>query len=77
MSRFLRLGPEMITIGHVDELGRDPKFVAGFTHTAFQHRVDVQLLADFAAKTSSSFLPLNAKDELRPGTCRFLLSSGR
>ena len=37
----------MKTIGHIDELSGDPQFVAGFAHAAFQHRVHVQLLADF------------------------------
>jgi len=27
-------GPEMITIGHIHQLGRDPKFLASFTYTA-------------------------------------------
>ena len=38
----------MKTIGHIDELGGDAQLVAGFAHAAFQHRVDVQLLANFA-----------------------------
>ena len=37
----------MITVGHIHELGRDPKFVAGFAHTALQNRTHMQLLADF------------------------------
>lgn len=38
----------MKTIGDIDELGRDPKFVAGLADAAFQHGIDMQLLADFA-----------------------------
>ena len=57
----------MKAIGHIDELGGDPQFVAGFAHTAFQHRVDVQLLADFA-KDVLLIPALESEGELRPGT---------
>ena len=38
----------MKTIRDIDELSGNAQFVASFAHAAFQHRVDMQLLADFA-----------------------------
>ena len=38
----------MKTIGRIDELGRDPKFVTSFVYAAFQNRIHVQLLAELA-----------------------------
>src|SRR5438094_4632599 len=40
--------PEMVPIGHIDQLSGDPKFISGFAHTAFKHGVHMQLLTDFA-----------------------------
>src|SRR6266516_2506058 len=40
--------PEMVPIGHIDQLSGDPKFISGFAHTAFEHGVHMQLLTDFA-----------------------------
>ena len=40
--------PNMKSIGDIDELSGNPKFVARFAHAAFEHGVDVQLLSDLA-----------------------------
>src|SRR4029079_2118438 len=43
---IVALGPEVIAVAPRDELCRDAKATAGFSHTPLEHGGDVQLLAD-------------------------------
>ena len=40
------LRPELVAVGHVDQLGRDPDPVAGLAHAAFEQGVHLEPLAD-------------------------------
>ena len=42
------LGPDVVAVGHVDQLRADPQAVAGLAHAAFEHGLNVEALADFA-----------------------------
>ena len=63
---IVSLGPEMITVGHVDELGGDSQPVPGFADASLHDGRHVELLAHLA---DVLFFPLKANADEREATC--------
>ena len=52
------LGPQVVAVGHLDQLRRDAQSVPGLAHAALEHRVDVELRRYFIDRGR---LPLERK----------------
>ena len=61
------LGPELVAVLDVHELGRDADAVPDLAHAALEHGRHAELLADLP--DVHVLPPLNAKDDVRDATC--------